>query len=72
MACYVPPNYAALRGREALSFAAGAVAEAKRKLDDPLVIGVGGFNQWGIQDSLTDFPDLVDHAVGNTRGGILH
>ena len=63
VASYVPPNYTVARGRAALEFTAGAVAEAKRRFDDPLLILAGDYNQWEIQQHLEDFPDLVELQV---------
>ena len=68
IACYIPPNYAVPRGKDAVSFIAGAVSEAKRRLDDPIVVVAGDYNQWRVEDGLADFPDLVEHDVGPTRG----
>ena len=68
VACYVPPNYTIPRAREALDFISGVVSHAKSTLGDPLVIVAGDFNQWKIQETLEDFPDLEEHDVGNTRG----
>ena len=45
IACYVPPNYTVPRGRDAVLFVAGAVSEAKRKLDNPIIVVAGDFNQ---------------------------
>ena len=36
--CYIPPNYNIGRGKKALEFIAGAVTEAKRRFDDPLIV----------------------------------
>ena len=66
--CYVPPNYTTARARMAMELAAGAVAEAKRSLDDPMVVVAGDFNQWKIDQHLVDFLDLEEHNVGMTRG----
>ena len=63
VACYIPPNYSTARGRKAQEFIAGAVTEAKRRYDDPIILVAGDFNQWRIEDHLTDFPDLEEHDV---------
>ena len=68
VAVYIPPNYAVGRGWQAQELAAGAVAEAKRRYDDPIVIVAGDFNQWRIEEKLADFPDLAEHSIGLTRG----
>ena len=41
IACYVPPNYAVGRGKGVLDFVAAAVLEAKRRLDDPVIMVAG-------------------------------
>ena len=51
-----------------MEFTAGAITEAKRRFDDPLILLAGDFNQWRIGDVVADFPDLLEAAVGNTRG----
>ena len=68
VAAYIPPNYTVGRGRGAMELVAGAVSEAKRKFDDPLIVLAGDFNQWKVEDYLRDFPDLLELPVGNTRG----
>ena len=40
----------------------------KRKFDDPYIIISGDFNQWSIDSTLEDFPDLGEVNVGPTRG----
>ena len=64
VACYVPPNYSTAKARQAMDLAAGAVAEAKRVMDDPLVVLAGDFNQWEVQRQMADFLDM-----GGTRRG---
>ena len=68
VAAYLPPNCPVGRGRASMEFVAGAISEAKRRFDDPLIVLVGDFNQWKIEDHLADFPDLMEHPVGVTRG----
>ena len=53
-----------------MEFVAGAVTEAKRRYDDPLLIVAGDYNQWVIEDHLLDFPDLKEHNDGPTRGDL--
>ena len=66
--CYLPPNYAVPRARQAMEFIGGVVMDAKICHNDPLVLVAGDFNQWRIEEALRDFPDLVEHGTGNTRG----
>ena len=66
--CYIPLNYNVPRGREAMEFIASNISNAKRRLEDPLMVVAGDFNQWRVEETLVDFPDLREHAYGNTRG----
>ena len=68
IACYLPPNLATARAASGLNFIRGAVIGVKRKLDDPYIIISGDFNQWKIDETLEDFPDLLEANVGPTRG----
>ena len=65
--CYIPPNYSVPQARQTLDFICGAVTDIKREMDDPFVVVTGDFNQWKIHEVLEDFPDLIEHGVGNTR-----
>ena len=56
------------RGKQSMEMVAGAVVEAGRRYDDPMIVVAGDFNQWKIQDYLDDFPELQEHGVGPTRG----
>ena len=51
-----------------MDFMAGMVTQAKIRLDDPLIVLAGDFNQWKMEEPLSDFPDVVENAVGPTRG----
>ena len=51
-----------------MDYIAAAVSEAKRRLDDPLVVVAGDFNQWKVDGALVDFPDIHEHVSGSTRG----
>ena len=44
IACYLPPNSTVGRAREAMEFIAGAISEAKRRYDNPLVVLAGDYN----------------------------
>ena len=66
--CYIPPNYSVPQGRSTMDFICGVISDIKREMDDPYIIVAGDFNQWKIHEVLADFPDLQEHAVGNTRG----
>ena len=64
VACYLPPNYNARRGKDALDHIENVVLEIKRRYRDPFIMVAGDFNQWPIQDALQDFPDLREAPVG--------
>ena len=66
--CYIPPNYSVPRGRETMEFIGGIVSDVKRRLDDPMVLVAGDYNQWEMEEALVDFPDIQEHGTGNTRG----
>ena len=51
-----------------MEFIGGVVADAKRRLDDPMILVAGDYNQWRMEEALVDFPDLREHGTGNTRG----
>ena len=42
--------------------------EIKRRFIDPLIAVAGDFNQWKLEEALTEFPDLREVHVGPTRG----
>ena len=67
VACYLPPNYAVPRGRDALDHIENVVRELKRRYRDPFIVVGGDFNQWAVQDALAEFPDLREMDVGPTR-----
>ena len=67
VACYLPPNYNARRGKEALNHIENVVLEIKRMYRDPFIMVAGDFNQWPVQDALQDFTDLKEAPVGPTR-----
>ena len=68
LACYIPPNVTPERAVSCLDYIRGSVIEMKRKFDDPYIIISGDFNQWSIDSTLEDFPDLGEVNVGPTRG----
>ena len=68
LACYLPPNLTPERASGCLQYVRGAVTEIKRKFTDPYIIVSGDFNQWKVNETLEDFPDLTEVMVGPTRG----
>ena len=67
VACYLPPNYTVARGREALEHLEDVVREIKSRYQDPFIVVGGDFNQWQVEDPLSEFPDLREVNVGPTR-----
>ena len=70
LSCYIPPGYARSVGEGALDFINDAVVHVKQLYTDPYIIVAGDFNQWDISGALTDFPDLREAPVGQTRGDL--
>ena len=68
IACYIPPGYDVRRGRDCLSYISEAVMEIKRRYREPYIVVSGDFNQWDITSQLEDFTDIIEVAVGDTRG----
>ena len=66
--CYLPPNYPTRRGKEALEYITNVIVQIKRKYTDPYLVVTGDFNQWGVDDSLADFPELEETHTMATRG----
>lgn len=54
VACYLPPNYKKSRGDEALSFITDTVIEIKRRYSNPYIVVAGDFNQWKLEEALSD------------------
>ena len=52
-----------------IEYISDLIAEAKRVLDDPLLVISGDFNQWPIHDLLDEHPDLGEIDHGPTRQG---
>ena len=64
----MPPGDDPARGRACLAHINEAVAEVKSKLDEPLLVIAGDFNQWDAAGALEDFVDLKEVEVGPSRG----
>ena len=61
-----PPNYDRRRGEAALSYIVDTIVDLKIRFYDPQLIIAGDFNQWKIDESLLDFNDIKEVAVGST------
>ena len=46
------------------------MVHVKQVFTDPYIILAGDFNQWDISNAITDFPDLKEAPVGQTRGDL--
>ena len=66
--CYILPNYTSLRAAACLDYIEELVIESKQQLKDPIIVVIGDFNQWPIQDALREFRDIAESAAGPTRG----
>ena len=60
VACYLPPGYSKERGNRALSYLEDVVVQIKRKFQDPYIIIAGNFNQWKVQESVSNFVDIKE------------
>ena len=58
VACYLPPGYTVPRGNAALAYIEDVVLEVKRRYRDPFIVVGGNFNQWKVEGSLTEYPDI--------------
>ena len=67
--CYLPPGYAPGQGEEALQHISDVLVHVKQRFTDPYIIVTGDFNQWAVEDTLLDFPDIREAPVGATRNG---
>ena len=68
VACYLPPGYSKERGNRALNYIEDVIVQIKRKFQDPYIIVAGDFNQWKVQESVSNFADVKEIEVGPTRG----
>ena len=64
----MPPKLHAEEGIEFLTLPSDVISEAKRKLDQPLIIVVGDFNQFDPSPYLSDHPEVKEVRAGPTRG----
>ena len=68
IAVYIPPGYTRLRAEACVEYVSDVVAEAKRRIDSPIIIVGGDWNQWSPQPIINDHPDLSEVIHGPTRG----
>lgn len=50
-----------------MNYIADVIVEMKIKFSDPQLILAGDFSQWRIDQALTNFADLKEITIGNTR-----
>ena len=67
VAVYIPPGYTRPRAESCVEYISDVVAEAKRRIDSPLIIVGGDWNQWKLQPILDDHPELGEVDHGPTR-----
>ena len=67
MACYAPPNLTPTQADGLIEFLSDVVCEAKRTFEDCMILVMGDFNQWSVQELLDDHPDLTEVPHGPTR-----
>lgn len=67
VACYIPPNCTRVRGSGALEFITDTVISMKRRFNDTYIVVVGHYNQCNVDVALSDFADISEVQVGNTR-----
>ena len=68
IAVYIPPGYTKLKADCCVEYVSDVVAEVKRKLDSPIVIIGGDWNQWAVAPILNDHLDFAEVEHGPTRG----
>ena len=66
---YMSPKLRATQRKEATTILSEAIATAKNSFPDPFIIITGDTNRMPIQEGYADYPDIVAHNVGPTRGG---
>ena len=68
IAVYIPPGYTKVDADCCVEYVSDMIAEVKRKLDSPIIVVGGDWNQWNLQPILNDHADLAEVDHGPTRG----
>ena len=68
IAAYMPPGDRVPRAKACIRYINEMVSEAKQKFSEPMIVLVGDFNHWPIQEAMADFVDVKEIRVGLTRG----
>ena len=69
LSCYAPPNLTSDQAKHFLEYLSDVVCEAKRTIDDVMIVVSGDFNQWPAESLTSEHPDLKEVDVGPTREG---
>ena len=68
IAVYMPPNYTRVKADSCLDYISDVISEAKRRVDSPVIMVAGDWNQWNVKRVLDEHPDLSEVKHGPTRG----
>ena len=66
--CYMPPSLSSSSAKECLEFIVDAILEIKSRYKDPYIAIAGDFNEFKIDESLLDYPDIQCLKTAPTRG----
>ena len=68
IAVYMPPNYTRVKANSCLDYISDVISEAKRRVEAPVIMVAGDWNQWNVRRVLDDHPDMSEVEHGPTRG----
>ena len=68
IAAYIPPGYTRIRADCCVEYVSDLIAEVKRKLESPIIVVGGDWNQWNLKPILDDHADFSEVDHGPTRG----
>lgn len=61
---YMPPNYTRVKADTCLDYISDVISEAKRRIDSPVIMFAGDWNQWNVRRVLDEHPDLAEVERG--------
>ena len=64
IAAYMPSGDRQGRGRACLDHIGEMISEAKRRFNEPMIVLAWDFNQWGIEQVVADYVDLLEAEAG--------
>ena len=67
IAVYIPPGYTKPRADSCVEYVSDVIAEVKRRIESPIVVVGGDWNQWSPQAILDDHGEFAEVAHGPTR-----